>query len=486
MKCSLICGCLVLNLCMCLLLASCGFLSFKTYELDVFPEEGGKYFCGKSVDFSFSESVEHYYAEKAVKFMCRGQSAQADFTWNGDTLCVSPEEGWIYGYDYSVSLEGQMHLKNGSTFVVYERTGFIYGDKNKVFFAKGPLSSEQAALDYSFKIEFNKAVQKQVFKKYFSFDSSEDFTIEENDDLKSFTVKPVESWRVNKTYFWKLNSFVSDDNYILDGALSGSFKTITDTQFPELVRLCSVSSDKSVWFTPESLETLMSGKKSIGIEFSKPMDFSSVKSAFSITPQVSGILETADDEGFKFIYSVSETYQPQLEYTVLIKDSARDSHGLYLSEGRKFTFKCPDEYLKVTGVKINGSAVDFDRDFFTLKVTEESGTGDENEDEEAEKEISLNFLICFSSAIEEQNLKSAFDKTTVKLVFPYTALSPVTTHCHWNSDRTELSFSCTKFSPATVWESVVYQLKIAGGTGGIHATDNCYMEDSVCVNFVLQ
>ena len=117
-------------------------------------------------------------------------------------------------------------------------------------------------------------------------------------------------------------------------------------------------------------------------------------------------------------------------------------------------------------------------------MTEESGTGDEDED--AEKEISLNFLICFSSAIEEQNLKSAFDKTTVKLVFPYTALSPLTTHCHWNSDRTELSFSCTKFTPATDLESVVYQLKIAGGNGGIHARDNCYMENSVCVNFVLQ
>ncbi|MCR5171461.1 MAG: Ig-like domain-containing protein [Treponema sp.] len=473
MKCSLIVDFLVLSSCM--LFASCGFLSFKTYELDVLPQEGGRYFCGTSVDFVFSESVEHYYAQKAVKFMCCGQSAEAGFAWKGDTLCVTPEDGWIYGYDYSVSLEGQMHLKNGSTFVVYERTSFIYGDKNKVFSAKGPDNLEEASLDYSFKIEFNRPVQKQVFRKYFSFDGSEDFVIQESDDLKSYTVKPLESWLVNKQYFWKLNTFVSDDNYILDSVLGGNFKTITDTQSPELVRVCPVSSDKSVWYNPDTLQTLMSGKKFIGLEFSKPMDFSSVKNAFSITPQVNGSLEAADDEGCKFIYSVKEPYLAQVEYTVLIKDGARDTHGLYLGEGQRFTFTCPDEYLKVTGVKINGSAVDFDRDIFTLKVTEDGV-----------EEINLNFLISFSEKIEEQNLKTAFDKTTVKLVFPYSALTPVTTHCHWNSERTELFFTCTNFSAATDSESVVYQLKIAGGSGGIYAGENCYMEDSVCVNFVLQ
>ncbi len=488
MKCPLISCSLVLGICM--FFASCGFLSFKTYELDVLPQEGGKYFCGKSVDFVFSESVEHYYAQKAVKLMCCGQSAEAGFEWKNNTLCVTPEEGWIYGYDYSVSLEGQMHLKNGSTFVVYERTSFIYGDKNKVFSAKGPAALEQASLDYSFKIEFNRAVQKQVFRKYFSFDASEDFVIEESDDLKTFTVRPVESWQVNRQYFWKLNTFVSDDNYILDGVLSGTFKTITDTQSPELVRLCPVSADKTVWFAPDFLQSVMSGKKCIGLEFSKTMDYSSVKNAFSITPQVNGSLEAADDEGCKFIYSVTEPYLAQVEYTVLVKDSARDSHGLYLSEGQRFTFTCPDEYLKVTEVKINGSAVDFDRDIFTLKVTDDSDDGGDGDDsgqgEEAEEEINLNFLITFSESIDAQNLKTAFDKTTVKLVFPYSALTPVTTHCHWNSERTELFFTCTNFSAATDSESVVYQLKIAGGTGGIHASDNCYMEDSVCVNFVLQ
>ena len=473
---------------LCLFFSSCDFLTFDDYSVKIIPEEGTEYFCGETVDIVFSHQVDSYYAEKSVILKSKESPIDLNYTWSGTTLSVKPKDGWIKGTTYFAFIDGQIHLKTGSTFIAYQRTVFTYGEKNDSFYAIIPENLESVGLDYSFLINFNKPVSKQLFKKNFSLDCEEEYLIKESEDLQTYTICPKKNWAVNKNYSWILKVFKNDE-YILEKEMSGYFGTIRDTVRPEVVNICPVQIDEDFIYTSDSENSnifwydsscfldFMKRDMAFGVEFSKPMDSSSVSNGISLIPTINLLTKQVDSNGTKYIFIPNEPYKIYTEYTIIINEGIKDKHGLSLEKAEKVTFISSDEYLKITEIKINNTIVAL-TSFDLVEI-------DDDNDNENDS-VRLYFSISFSKRINKDELKNVFEKNSVKLLFPSTSLNPIMTNIYWNDECNTVFFTYENFEKKTEISTPIYQLKINGGLNGIIAADECYLEDDVCVNFVLR
>ena len=453
---------------------SCNVISFDEYEVVCSQSPAERYFDGAHIGFSFNCDVARYYAEQAVTIKSGTHQYEVEYAWNGRSLYVKPSGGWVPGKPYQVSIDGLMHTQNDATFYAYTICTFIYGSEGERFYALTlPEKYIDADVRQKLVFSFNKKLEAARFEKAFSIFPSADYSIALSDDKRTITVSPSPKWKLNTTYVWTVQPFLSSDGAEMQDVLSNTFSTREDAESPALVSLCPVTdtSPDALWFTDIALDKHISGKQPIGFVFSKPMDFDSVKDAVSISPSLSGYMVPYGDEHTRFLFVPEEYYKVAAEYTLAVSTTAADENGTPLFEKIVKRFYAADAWLSVAGLSLDADVVpDWSAPYIEHSLHKD-----------ADGNYELTARILFSHEIADGALTAAANAVTASLLFPLTSASPVKTGVFWNEEKTRLTVTWTRFTVSTDDVRSYYRLKIAGGPAGINDGRGSYMEKDLCI-----
>ncbi|MGI5070159.1 hypothetical protein HRO26_03330 [Treponema pectinovorum] len=467
-------------------LNGCNFISFKEYEVNLVSSSEEGWFSEQEVQFEFSEEVEKLLAEKNVTLLKNKNSCEPVFTWKENTLFVKPKENFIKGNQYEIHIDGTFYLKNGGSFIDYSYFSFNYGKKGEEFKLVSDCKDEKDVNQkYEIYLQFNKSVNKALFTQNFSLSPHTEFDVIQSEDGTIFTIKPKDKWKINENYRYTVDSLISEDGWVLNKAISGSFKT---QRFFDKVELLSFNpvlgnsndSKSWLWFTQDEFDSVVCGKMGIGLIFNQEMDFNSIKNAFSISPEISGTLIQLKDEKNKFVYVTEDFYKLKTAYTASISKEAKNLLGQYISQKKRVSFKSIYDYLKIEKITIN------QKEFTDFPSLLQIGADENNDEDEAENndenELKLSISVKFSDSISKEKLYESLNKIKFSLLFPSSSKAPVNLSATWNQERNEILLIYEKITKSTAEVNTTYRLKIVGGSNGIKTENGKYLEASQCVN----
>lgn len=466
-------------------LCSCNVISFDEYSVTMNPGSDLSWYDGDYIAFSFNCDVARYYVEKSINLTRDNSNCDIEYLWtNSSVLKIKPKENWLKGSLYKCEMNGTLFSINGDTFSVLENCTFYYGRKVDSFIlADAPFDENDVPVNRTLEFHFNHRVSKNVFEESFSLTPDVSYRIESDEEKRLYKIIPLTKWDINKRYCWSFEKLISDDSWILTKNTEGSFQTVSDTELPELQKICSVSSNNAdaVWNTEFSLSGNVSRKMSIGFIFSKPMNFDSVKSNISFSPSISGYFMSVPGDNAKFLFVPEENYSIETEYLITIDKNIEDLSGLNLFEDYKEIFFSEDTFLYVQSISFGPQTVLHPSE----EVQPEISRVQTLPNSSGKNEITADIL--FSMPINENKLLDCENTVSLSLVFPLTSVTPVKTAVKWNSTRDMISITWENMTESTDSFETVYLLKITGGKSGAATGDGAYLKDNICayLNFYL-
>lgn len=458
---------------------SCDLVTDKEYFVSVNPNHSFSWFNGSAVCYNFNCDIIQYYVENSVQLKKNGLICEIEFEWLSSSFVkIRPKEDWFNGALYQCELKGILYEKSGVEFSVNDTCTFYYGNASESFYlTQAPFDEKEFDLTKSIVFKFNHKIYKTKFLESLSISTSTSYKVETNDDNTEFTIIPDESWHANEIINWSFNDLISADNYILSGKNYGRIQCISDIEKPKVLTVCAVSSKDAdaFWDTENSLNNNISGKMPIGLIFSKSMNLKSLKSGFSIVPNIPGNVSCVSDDCTKFLFIPEENYAIDTEYLLNISSDVEDSSGIKLSENYKEIFTSSETYLSISSLQFESEPeLSFPGDTIPDCMTVNMA-----EDLTGVKEMTV--YIIFSKPIESDRVLDVENLITLSLVFPLTSTSPVKTAVVWNKERDMISLTWKNMTASTAEVGSFYVLKIIGGKNGINTGTGNYLKENMCV-----
>lgn len=455
------------------LISSCNIVDFGNEEISCLPSSDSDSYSQEYVEVTFNCEVDHYSAEQCLKIQNNSQPLELVFKWDSNTLYAKPEIGWVKGRCYLLVVNGSVLKDNGSPFSVDYKCSFIYGDINESFLLTNKPSNDTALLvSDSISFSFNHEISYVNFNKAFKISPSEKISYSISSDYKTITITPVSGWKINTIYKWEINNLISIDNWELSGITNGLFQIQNDIENPELIKICPVSdsSDSAIWFENTDIDRNISKRECIGFIFSKQMDFSTLKSGISISPNINGYFYQATSDGKKYLFVPLSDYEIETKYLITISSSVKDSIGNALYQEIKKEFYSGDSYLEIVSLNIGGV------DYSTIPDELEASTSTVDANE------ILTAIITFSNPIDLNSRYAVMNNISLNLQFPMTSASPILLSSKWDSSNTVLTLNWGNITKSTSENKTYYDLKFNGGKSGLTTGNGRYMEDSLCIH----
>lgn len=456
-----------------LLISSCNIVDFGNDEISCLPSSDSESYSQEYVEVAFNCEVDHYSAEQCIKIQNNNQPLELVFKWGSNTLYAKPEIGWVNGRCYILVVNGSVLKYNGSLFSVDYKCSFVYGNNNDSFtLISKPVDDTALLVSDSISFSFNHEVSYVNFNKAFKISPSEKISYSISSDQKTITITPVSGWKINTIYKWEITNLISIDNWGLSGITNGFFKIQNDIENPDLLKICPVSdtSDPAIWFENTDIDRNISKRECIGFIFSKSMDFSTVKSGISISPNINGYLYQATSDRKRFLFVPLSNYEIETKYLITISSSVKDSIGNSLYQEIKKEFYSGDSYLEIVSLNIGGI------DYSSIPDELEASTTTVNANE------ILAAVITFSNPIDINSRYAVVNNISLNLQFPMTSASPILLSSKWDSSNTVLTLNWGNITKSTSENKSYYDLKFNGGKSGISTGNGRYMEDSICIH----
>lgn len=454
------------------LFSSCRIIDFGNDEINCSPDSSSDFYNQECVVVSFNCEVDHFSAEQCIKIQNNNQPLFLLYEWQNNSLYAKPETGWVNGRCYNFSVNGSVLKNNGSTFSVDYKCSFVYGEKDNLFtLTNHPSDDNPLLVSDSISFSFNHEVAYVDITKALKLSPSEKLLYSLSSDQKTITVNPESGWKINTVYKWELNNLLSKDNYELSGVKEGLFVIQSDIENPELLNICPVdeSSDSPVWFENTDLDGNITQRESIGFIFSKPMDFSTIKSGISFSPNINGYFRQVEDDGTKFLFVPLSDFEIGTKYLITIADSVKDTVGNALYQEMKKEFYTGDSFLKISSLTVGGTGYSD----IPQELVAQTQNNDGNE--------TLKVAVTFSNPIDIEARYSVINNISLNLLFPMTSTAPVLLSEKWDNSRT-LTIIWGNITKSTSENSTYYDLKINSGKSGVSTGKGIYMEEDICIH----
>lgn len=458
-------------------LNSCTVLSWDSLSVSVSPGANEVFYEGDAVTADFSIQPEHTSVEKAITLKVQNKTVQTIFSWSDSCCCIKPVTGWQKGADYKFLLDGTITTADGRKYTAYESRNFRFGEKGNTLTIETcePESNTLSEKKSCIRFTFNKPVVQTSFLENFSLSPYEQTSVSFSDDNRTATVEPVSSWPLNTILTWSVGQITAEDGYILDSSHSGFFRTMADTEQPEIIKICPVHKNTDGTFTWDenaSLNTLRE-KQPVGIIFSKEMDFGSVENGISFKPALKGYFTKGSSDGTRFVYVPYEMYQIKKQYQMTVSTSVTDIYGLPLYNDTQTFFTSENTYLCINSIKTEDGTELTARQSPPAVKLPDSGI--------------ITATILFSTAITNNECRLQTEKAvSPSVVFPSTASIPSVLSVRWNIAGTGLIIEMTNFSKKGADNiPFYYELKCTGSANGAVNSSGEYMEEDTCVVFTV-
>lgn len=437
---------------------SCGIISFERLETAISVAETADYYDGENIEVSFSAQMLHSTVEKIIALKKDGSKIETEFIWHNEKCLVKPIGGFIPGCAYDFSLRGQARTVDEREYSVAISRKFIFGEKEKIFILEDFISPNESdgALEFRFNKEIDVARFEQEFKISPYIQTNKEFSV----DKKSVNIIPKDTWQINTFYTWTLENLFSADGYKIHTTYSENFMAQSAHVRPKVTCVCPVilnenlEAEKAVFLKDQTLSDLQ-GKQPLGIIFSKPMDFDSVKSALYFEVNLDGVLLKADE--CKFIYAPYENYKIAQEYVLTVSKNAKDIFGLEMQSQQNFYFTSDNEFLKIVSVETD--LLHLQENHITEIAIPDDGT------------LFLN--IQFSSDISPKCYKSIESAIKLGAFFPNSANPAKLNSIRPNGKSVVLCWN-------NLSKNCIYELKILGGKNYLVNDFDEYVEEEQC------
>ena len=457
---------------------SCGFINFENLECDVSIQENQRFFEDDYIIISFNYSLVRNEFESLISLQKDGKTNNIDVIWESSKCKIKPTEGWKLGKKYKLTIDGNARTEKAGVHSVSISRIFTYGNEKQLFFLNSISVNEGTILKNKEPItfDFSKKISQTSFETNFSISPSIEVYKEYLDN--KVIVTPLNGWGINTYYNWTVSNVLSEDGYSLYKEYKGSFRTPEILELPEVksVRIVSKFDDEYVWLG-ENLNEIKNGH-CIGIEFTKPMDFSTISNSITFSPSLKGDLirvENSDEK--KYIYVPSNDFKINTDYKLVIGNSCKDTDSLSLKTDYKTIFKTANEFLKVVNIVEDNTALGAP-DIVLYDGIDESIINEAV----IPSDTITTFIISFSTGIADELKNVAEEAVSISLLFPNSENSPIITSVSWdNINGSKLFITAKNFSKSHNSVSVYYQITITGGEGGIKNSSGEYLEKSICV-----
>ena len=456
-----------------LLFAGCKpLITFEYLDINCSIGEKQDYFADEKIKISFSCMPDTNDVQKKIHLYEDSGIVSADFEWAGSIIYIYPHKPWQKGQFYTLDLHGTLKMLDGRTYTAELFRTFIYGSTDNDF----ELSSHEFNQNL-LSLDFSKPVSIDSFLEKFYLSPFADYRIDFSADNCTAIVSPKNGWAVNTAYTWTVKNMISADGYLMNKEYSGLFTGVYDTKQATLEFVCPVdySNSGSIWYTQYQLDNHLLENQSIGFSFSKPMDETTVSSAISFFPSISGFYVKETESRFVFI--PNDNYQICKEYRIIISDTAKDTSGLSLYEPMYIFFTTANQFLAVTEITFDNNTVPVPVDGTIIDYVIKPLILPNDP-------YTIGTVINFSTAIPREQRHDAVNAISLTVIFPDTANSPLPFSAYWSDGGARLTIEWSGFSVSSGDIINYYLLKISGGQNGIKNGANEYLETDVCVIFI--
>ncbi len=437
---------------------SCGVISFERLDTAISIAEDADYYDGENIEIVFSAQMLRPTVEKIIALKKDGSKIETEFIWQNEKCLAKPIGGFIFGCAYDFSLRGQARTADEKEYSVAISRKFIFGEKEKIFTLEDFFSPSESdgALEFRFNKEIDVARLEQEFKISPYIQTNKEFS----SDKKSVKIIPKDKWQSNTFYTWTIENLFSADGYKIHTTYSENFIAQSAHVRPAVTCVCPVilnenmETEKAVFLKEQSLSALR-GKQPLGIIFSKPMDFDSVKSALYFEVSLDGVLLKVDE--CKFIYAPYENYKIGQEYLLTVGKSAKDIFGLEMQSQQNFYFSSDNEFLKIVSVETD--SLQLHENHITEIALPDDGT--------------LFLKIQFSSDISPKCHKSIESAIKLGAFFPNSANPAKLNSIRPSGKNIVLCWN-------NLSKNCVYELKILGGKNYLANDFDEYVEEEKC------
>jgi hypothetical protein len=386
-----------------------------------------------------------------------------------------PAASWTAGLRYVLKLSGTVYSRDGRELLLSKEIPFYVIAPSPMPYLKSVLPADGASTrvfaegETVLEFTFSLPMDRRSVETALSSDSMGAITVEwlNNDETLLISAgKTLSPWT---NYRWSLSEkALSRDGAPLASPASGRFITDLDENFPKVLKVIPLlaGGSSASWgsWAPFGLDMsngLGSGQ-GIGVEFSKPMDRESLKSAFYFQPGLPGRIEQFTLTTAVFI--PERDPDPEIMYTLKIGSAVQDTGGLKMGEDYTISFVSDIKYLKILAITPDGSAA----------ITE-PGQGSVISAPIVEPDGIVGFTIYFSLPFSDETKVETAMGISMEPFFPGT-LPPVNLRfARWlSSDRLRMEWD--GLEPGTDEEPHYYRLSLPGGRNGINNGSGSYPE----------
>jgi len=464
---------LPINLLLCAIITSCGFVDLRPVGISVEPERTDSILpdAHSPVILKFNTEMEKSEAEGIMQIASDLGTVRGDRFWRDNDLYFVPAAGWTAGIRYTLSLLGTIRSVDGREIKLERFVSFFAINKNEPPFLEwhSPADGESTGTgDVVLEFHFTRPMDRLSVESAVNIEGITNKTFEWADD-SSVKVIPVSTLNPWTTYRWNLrDSAKSADGVPAAKAYSGRFITDIDQTLPRVTKVYPVLYADGSWYpTGADIETGLGSGQGIAVEFNKPMGENVLRSV-RLDPSLTGRTEFLSEKSVVWIFTRDP--EPETIYTLTVSSDARDSEGLKIGSDYKVYFTPDVPFLNVRSFLTSENT---DMEIFnmannSLKVKVDPGTGE------------FIFSIQFSLPFNEKEKQNTLPRITLGPFFPRTLAPVALQYAEWiSNDR--LLMRWEGLSAGSNDAPHFYKLTIPGGRGGIKSATGIYMKEDITI-----
>jgi len=394
---------------------------------------------------------------------------KGDYVWEGNTLYYVPVPRWTAGIRYTLSFLGTIESIDGRDLRVERYISFYAVNKNSPPLLEWHYPADGASISTGntvFEFGFSRSMDRLSVESALTIEGTGNKTFEwSNEDrkIKVIVDKTLSPWI---SYRWNIrDSAKSTDGVPLPKTYSGYFTTNLDQTLPCVVRVFPVLNSGGSWFpTGTNIETGLSSKEGVAVEFNKPMGENVLRS-IRFDPSLSGRTEYLSEKSIVFIFTKDP--EPETAYTLIVSADTKDSEGLKIGSDYRINFIPDIPFLSILSISTDSdSVIEKVTQNARLPVSITPATGE------------LFFFIRFSLPFSMEEKQNTAQKIMLTSFFPRTLLPVALQYVSWIGDD-RLAMRWEGLTPGDTETPHYYKLTIPGGKGGISNGMGMYMKEDM-------
>jgi hypothetical protein len=450
---------------------SCGFMDLRQIIFSIEPDKPDSVLSdsGSPVILKFNTEMNKKNTEKILQVSSDIGVMKGDYVWEGNTLYYIPVPGWTAGIRYTLSFLGTIESVDGRDLRVERFISFYAVNKNSPPLLEWHYPADGASVGTDntvLEFGFSRSMDRLSAESALTIEGIGNKTFEWSNEDRKIKVTVDRALSPWTSYRWKIkDSAKSIDGVPLPKTYSGYFTTNLDQTLPCVVRVFPVLNSGGSWFpTGANIETGLTSKQGVAVEFNKPMGENVLRS-IRFDPSLSGRTEYLSEKSIVFIFTKDP--EPETVYTLIVSADTKDSEGLKIGSDYRINFIPDIPFLNILSISK-------DRDSVIEKVTQNArlpvsitpATGE------------LFFFIRFSLPFSMEEKQNTAQKIMLTPFFPRTLLPVALQYVSWIGDD-RLAMRWEGLTPGDTETPHYYKLTIPGGKSGISNGMGMYMKEDI-------